>query len=279
MSSSVLITGCSSGIGRATAERFAEAGYRVFATMRDPSKGVDLAEKAAVNDWLLETPRLDVTDRDSVEETMGSVHERVGALDVLVNNAGLGMLAPVEDVDDADLARLFDTNVFGVVRVTRSALPPMRERRSGVIVNVSSFGATQVFPYYGFYHATKWAVEAITEALYMEVQPFGIRVHSVMPGLVASGFGANTVRAPRVAAKESAYGDDIKRLIAGFIELLPGNRVEPSSPAQAILEAAESGGARLRHPSDPFAAAEIESRRTMPEQEWFAHFRSLLRID
>jgi NAD(P)-dependent dehydrogenase (short-subunit alcohol dehydrogenase family) len=278
MGKNVLITGCSSGIGRATAERFASSGYRVYASMRDPAKGEELRVLADENAWDLSTPQLDVTDERSVRDAVGRIEAEAGQIDILVNNAGLGMLAPVEDVADEELRRLFETNVFGTVRVTRAVVPSMRERGEGTIVTVSSFGATLVFPYYSFYHATKWAVEAITEGLYMELRPYGVKVYSVMPGLVASGFGANTIRAQRVADKETAYRDDIKALVAGFMELLPGNRVEPDSPAAKILEVVEGGSDQLHHPSDPYAAAEMQKRKEMSEHEWLAHFREMLQI-
>ena len=274
MAKSMLVTGASSGIGRATAERFAQGGYRVYATMRTPAKGDDLAAQAKEQGWDLSILPLDVTDQDSVDAALMQVHHDVPALDVLVNNAGLGMQAAVEEATDDEINALFDTNILGLVRVLRRALPPMRERRSGAIVNVSSMGGHVVWPYFGYYHATKWALEALTESLYLELAPFGIRVYAVLPGLVATNFGASSIRTERVRNKDSDYREDSKRWIDGFMALLP-NRVGPESAAEKIFEVAERDWDRLHHTSDPFAERIVSERKDMSDEEWLAHFREL----
>jgi NAD(P)-dependent dehydrogenase (short-subunit alcohol dehydrogenase family) len=170
---------------------------------------------------------------------------------------------------------LFDTNVFGTVRVLRHALPPMRERGFGTIANVSSMGGHVVWPFFGFYHATKWALEALTESLAMELEPFGIRVFAVLPGLVATGFNQASVRGEKFKAKESAYRDQNKRWIDGFVELVPDNRVGPETAAEKIFEVAESDVSDLHHTSDEFADMIVSTRKKMADAEWFDYFRGL----
>ena len=252
---SMLVTGASSGIGLATAQRFAGAGYMVFATMRSPSKGEDLAGEAKEQGWDLQIVELDVTDQDSVDEAFEVVHAQVDALDVLVNNAGMGMQAAVEEATDDEILALYNTNIFGMVRVLRRALPPMRKRGSGTIVNVSSMGGHVVWPYFGYYHSTKWALEALTESLYLELAPSGIR-------------------GQRIREKSSEYREDSERWIEGFMALLP-NRVGPETAAEKIFEVAESDSPDLHHTSDDFAESIVSARKKLSDPEWFDHFRGL----
>jgi len=271
---SMLVTGASSGIGLATAQRFAGAGYMVFATMRSPSKGEDLAGEAKEQGWDLQIVELDVTDQDSVDEAFEVVHAQVDALDVLVNNAGMGMQAAVEEATDDEILALYNTNIFGMVRVLRRALPPMRKRGSGTIVNVSSMGGHVVWPYFGYYHSTKWALEALTESLYLELAPSGIRVYAVLPGLVATNFGRAGIRGQRIREKSSEYREDSERWIEGFMALLP-NRVGPETAAEKIFEVAESDSPDLHHTSDDFAESIVSARKKLSDPEWFDHFRGL----
>jgi NAD(P)-dependent dehydrogenase (short-subunit alcohol dehydrogenase family) len=206
-----------------------------------------------------------------VEACFALVHAEVPALDVLVNNAGHGMLAPVEEASDDEMQAVFDTNVFGMVRVTRAALPAMRSAGNGAIVNLSSMGGHVVFPHFAYYHATKWALEALTEGLYLELKPVGIRVYAVLPGLVATGFGRGGIRAAKVTAGETAYQEDIDKIIEGFMNLLP-NRVGPETAAETIFEVVASGSDELHHYSDPFAEEMVTSRRSREDSEWFEFF-------
>jgi NAD(P)-dependent dehydrogenase (short-subunit alcohol dehydrogenase family) len=271
MSKSVLVTGSSNGIGLATAKKFAEGGYTVFATMRSPEKGEELAAESAGKGWDLQIAQLDVRDAASVDACFDEVHSKVDALDVVVNNAGHGMMAPVEEATDDEIQSVFDTNVFGMVRVTRRALPPMRERGSGAIVNLSSMGGHVVFPHFAYYHATKWALEALTEGLHLELKPLGIRVYAVMPGLVASGFGRGGIRAAKITEGQTAYQEDIDKIVEGFMNLLP-NRVGPETAADTIFEVVESATDELHHYSDPFAETMVTSRKSRQDSEWFEFF-------
>lgn len=196
ISKAVLVTGCSSGIGRATAERLARKGWTVYASARNPDAIADLG---AAGCKLL---ACDVTDEASVRGAVAEVEAAEGAVGALVNNAGFGLEGPVEDVPIDEWRRQFETNVFGMVRLIQLALPQMRAQRWGRIVNVSSIGGRLVFPGGGPYHASKWAVEAMSDALRFEVKPFGVRVSVVEPGIIRTKFGETAV------ATVTKYGGD-----------------------------------------------------------------------
>src|SRR3954447_5585821 len=197
-SEAVLITGCSSGIGRATAEHLAKHGHTVYATARRLDSIRDLESHGC---RLLE---LDVTDEQSMTAAVQAVEEAEGAVGVLVNNAGYSQSGAVESVPMDAVRRQFETNVFGLVRMCQLVLPGMRAQRWGRIVNVSSMGGTFTFPGGGAYHATKYAVEAISDALRFEVQGFGIGVTVVQPGLIRSEFA--TTAAGETPVDDGPYG-------------------------------------------------------------------------
>src|SRR4051795_4008846 len=186
-SRAVLITGCSTGIGRATAERLAANGHTVYATARRPESIADLEQAGC------RTLACDVTSEESMQATVRAVEEAEGAVGVLVNNAGYSQSGAIESVPIERVRAQFETNVFGLVRLTQLVLPKMREQRWGKIVNLSSMGGRFTFPGGGFYHATKYAVEAISDALRFEVRGFGIDVVIVEPGLIRTSFGAAAV--------------------------------------------------------------------------------------
>ncbi len=183
-STAVLVTGCSSGIGRATAERLARAGRTVYATARDVGSIEPLRQSGC---RLL---RLDVTDEDSMRDAVEEVERQEGAVGVLVNNAGYSQSGAVEEVPIEKVRRQFDTNVFGLVRMCQLVLPGMRDQGFGRIVNLSSMGGKLTFPGGGFYHASKYAVESVSDALRFEVRGFGVEVVVVEPGLIRTGFAA-----------------------------------------------------------------------------------------
>ncbi|HEY8581813.1 MAG TPA: SDR family NAD(P)-dependent oxidoreductase [Capillimicrobium sp.] len=187
VSRTVLITGCSTGIGRATALRLARAGHAVYAAARRPESLADL-ESAGCR-----ALALDVTDEASMAAAVATVVDERGAVEVLVNNAGYSQSGAVETIPMDALRRQFETNVFGLVRMCQLALPSMRERGWGRIVNVSSMGANFTFPGGGAYHATKYAVEALSDALRFEVKGFGVDVVVVQPGLIRTAFGDTAV--------------------------------------------------------------------------------------
>jgi NAD(P)-dependent dehydrogenase (short-subunit alcohol dehydrogenase family) len=212
----VFITGCSSGFGLLTALRFARAGDRVVATMRTPAKApAELTGPIEKERLPITLGRLDVCDRGSVEAAVCAA----GDIDVLVNNAGIELRSSIEDASDTEVQQQFDTNVFGLLRVTRAVLPQMRARKRGTIVNLSSIAGLVARPFGGLYSATKHAIEAITESLHFEASPLGIRVVLIEPGVYATRLLDNAFTAER-------FG--------------------PSSPYWSVSERFEEALARLR---------------------------------
>lgn len=229
----VLITGASSGFGRLAAQHFAGKGDKVFASMRDPAKGADL-EKEGIN-----VIKLDVLDDASVCAAVSEVLENAGSIDVLVNNAGVELHSSVEEADDDEVKWQFDTNVFGLLRVTRAVLPAMRERRAGAIVNVSSLAGVVTAPYGGIYSATKRAVEAIGEALHYELKPFGIRVVLIQPGVFPTNLGQNSREARRFSSSR-VYRQHYEDFDSKFRGSPMTQGQDPMDVAKAIYEAAHS---------------------------------------
>jgi len=228
------ITGCSTGFGLELAKQAIEHGYRTVMTARDPSR---LEGYGAADNVLL--LKLDVTQPDQVAAAIEAAESRFGVIDVLVNNAGIGYFAAIEEGEEAEVRKMFEVNVFGLSRMTQAALPGMRKRRSGCIVNVASIGGLCGFPALGQYNATKFAIEGLSEALRQEVEPLGIRVMVVEP----SGF--RTDWAGR-SANESVHQIDDYRATAGKVRaaVRAASGKQPGDPvraARAIVKAVLSG--------------------------------------
>jgi NAD(P)-dependent dehydrogenase (short-subunit alcohol dehydrogenase family) len=188
----ILITGATAGIGRHAALHFAKLGHHVIATGRGAAALAELSKSAVGK---LDTVRLDVTDAASIAAAVVDVDRLTGdhGVDVLINNAGYGLAAPLEEVSETDLRAQFETNVFGLMAVTRAFLPRMRARGAGRIINVSSVGGRVTFPMFGAYHASKYAVEALSDAFRLELAPFGIQVSLIEPGPIRSEFNARSM--------------------------------------------------------------------------------------
>ncbi|WP_224364456.1 SDR family oxidoreductase [Hyalangium versicolor] len=200
----VLMTGCTSGIGRATALHLAAQGHRVFATGRNLKALEELAREAK---GALHPIELDVTSSASVETARALVEQQTqgAGIDVLINNAGFSLVCPIELVDDAALRSVFETNVFGLVRVTRAFVPAMRARRSGLIINMSCITGRITFPFEGVYTASKHALESISDALRLELAPFGIRVTILEPGAVSTSFEATSSKTLELSGQQRDY--------------------------------------------------------------------------
>lgn len=228
-----LITGCSTGLGRDLARAVLRQGRRLVATARKPET---LAEFAARDDALVAA--LDVTQPDQIAEVVQRAEARFGAIDVVVNNAGYGYLSAVEEGEDAEIRAMFETNVFGLAAVTRAVLPGMRARRRGHVVNISSMGGLIGFPGIGYYNATKFAVEGLSEALAKECAPLGIRVTVVEPGPFRTDWAGRSLRTPAVAIDDYAATAGARRAaIQGYSGSQPG---DPVRAAEAILQAVEA---------------------------------------
>jgi NAD(P)-dependent dehydrogenase (short-subunit alcohol dehydrogenase family) len=266
-----LITGTSTGIGLATALHFARQGHDVWAGVRNPAAATDL--RAAIDKKRLPVRivGLDVDDEGSVQRGVGEVLDKSGRIDVLVNNAGIGGGGPIEDVPVDWVKTLFETNYFGVLRVTRAVLPGMRERRAGVIVNVSSVAGRLAVAGHGHYSAVKHALEAMSEVLAQEVQRFGIRVAIVEPGVVVTPIFS---KAKRWADPASPYFDHVRRLLLLYQKQMP-HAAQPADAAQIIYEAATSSSPRLRWLVGEDAKLLVAGRQRQTDEEYVAGGRAM----
>jgi NAD(P)-dependent dehydrogenase (short-subunit alcohol dehydrogenase family) len=265
VSKAVLITGCSTGIGRATAERLAGAGWTVYATARRLESIKDLADRGC------KLLRLDVCDEASMAAAVEEVERAEGAVGVLVNNAGYGLEGPVEEVPLDEVRRQFETNVFGLARMCQLALPGMRRQHWGRIVNVSSVGGKLVFPGGGYYHATKHAVEALSDALRYEVKPFGVNVVVIEPGIIKTEFGETAVNNVKAfTAPDSpyaAFAEGVAETIRGGYDG-PMSRFSggPEAVAKVIERAITTSRPRTRYPVTAGAHLALGLRRVTPDK-------------
>ncbi len=240
----VLITGASSGIGRATAECFARKGWRVLASMRRPDRGADLRDRAQASGWALTTPALDVASDDSVALAVGEALRATGGrIDVLINNAGYYAFGPLEETSPDELRAQLETNVVGVHRVTRAVLPAMRARGSGTVVTIGSVSGRVALPMVGPYHASKWALEGMIEALRYELIPFGIRVALVEPGAYRTELHVNEIRSRGSGRADSPYAALLERYERQSASL---HRDDVDALVDVIYRAATSPHPRLR---------------------------------
>jgi NADP-dependent 3-hydroxy acid dehydrogenase YdfG len=266
----VLVTGCSSGIGAATADLLVKAGHTVYATARRPET---LAALAAAGARIL---ALDVTSEESMGAAVMAVEAEHGRVGALVNNAGYGEYGTIEETDLDKVRTMFETNVFGLARLTQLVLPAMREARSGRIVNIGSMGGRLTFPVGGYYHATKYAVEAISDALRAEVRPFGIHVSLIEPGLVRSGFEETVLTSSAHAAQENSpyaalLATSASNTSGGYANPVMATR--PESVAKVVLKAVEARHPRPRYVVTTAARAAIAARTLGGDRVWDAVVR------
>jgi NAD(P)-dependent dehydrogenase (short-subunit alcohol dehydrogenase family) len=272
-SKAVLITGCSSGIGRATALALLGSGWRVYATARRPETIADLAEAGCA------TLALDVTDESSMKAAVDAVEQAEGAVGVLVNNAGYSQSGAIESVPMEAVRRQFETNVFGLVRLTQLVLPRMREQRWGKIVNVGSMGGRLVFPGGGHYHATKHALEAISDALRFELRGFGIDVILLEPGLITTEFGdtANASLAGAQASAEDPYAHFNATVGAVTKGAYEGPMARLGAGPERVASAIRKAITRSRPPArvviTPSARITLATRRMLSDRAWDAAMR------
>jgi NAD(P)-dependent dehydrogenase (short-subunit alcohol dehydrogenase family) len=264
---SVLITGCSTGIGRATAERLARGGLTVYATARRPETIEDLKAEGC------RTLALDVTDEDSMRAAVAAVEESEGGVGALVNNAGYSQSGAVEAVPLDDVRRQFETNVFGLLRMCQLVLPGMRRAGRGRIVNLSSMGGKLTFPGGGIYHATKHAVEAISDAMRFEVKGFGVDVVIIEPGLIKTSFAETAVSAVPEGDEGpyASFNSAISARTAGIYDGPLGKLgAGPDAVAGAIEKAVTARRPRTRYPVTASARFFMAQRALLPDRVWDA---------
>ncbi len=265
-SRAVLITGCSSGIGHATAARLVADGWRVYATARRVETLADLRERGC------RTLALDVTDESSMRAAVDAVLAAEGAVGVLINNAGYSQSGAVETVPIERARRQFETNVFGLLRMCQLVLPGMRAQGWGKIVNLSSMGGRLTFPGGGLYHATKYALEALSDAMRFEVRGFGVDVIVIEPGLILTNFGgvaAGSVQSAELdgpyAGFNRAVAELTRRAYEGPLAKLGGG---PDAVAKVIAKAIGARRPKARYRVTPSAHLMIAQRRLAPDRVW-----------
>jgi NAD(P)-dependent dehydrogenase (short-subunit alcohol dehydrogenase family) len=260
----VLVTGCSSGIGEATAARLLKAGHTVYATARRPETLAALADAGA------RTLPLDVTDEATMVAAVKAVEAEHGAVGALVNNAGYGLQGPVEETPMEEVRRQFETNVFGLIRLTQLVLPGMRAARTGRVVNISSMGGRLTLPGGGYYHASKYAVEAFSDALRLEVAPFGIKVSVVEPGPVLTPWSEVAV-ASIDDIPDGPYAQFRRDLGKGLEGYYAGPKARLASSPDDVakrIERAIGARPRPRYVVGPVGKAMVMTRRVLPDRLW-----------
>ncbi len=277
VSKAVLITGCSTGIGRATALGLARSGWTVYATARRPESLADLEQAGC------KTLALDVTDEQSMCAAVRHVEQAEGAVGVLVNNAGYSQGGPIEQVSLEAVRRQFETNVFGAIRLTQLVLPAMRRQRWGKVVNVGSMGGRVTFPGGGLYHASKYALEAISDALRFEVRGFGVDVTLIEPGLIVTDFAQAAVATTATlnetgSATDGVYEDfnaKVAALTTGVYES-PMRRL--GGGPEVVAKTIEKAISRRRSPARKLVTASarltVFQRRLLPDRVWDAAMRT-----
>ncbi len=263
-SKTVLITGCSSGIGKATARYFASHGWNVAATMRRPEKESELGGMHGIKLF-----RLDVTDEASIKSAVHEVMTTFGSIDVIVNNAAIATMLPFEAEMPAMIQQEFATNVFGAMALIREVLPHFRQKRNGTIVNVTSIGGLATFQLFSIYHSTKWALEGFSESLSFELSRFNIKVKIVEPGPTKSELSNNGTSMPQNDEALVPYNDFFvpfkKRMQSPSAS---AQSVDASVVAQTIFKAANDTSGKLRYGTTAFVKVFVFLRRMLP-LSWF----------
>jgi len=261
----VIVTGTSTGIGLATALTFGRAGHQVYATMRNPSRAPELADTTAREKLLIKISVMDVDSDNSVQTAMADILKDAGHVDVLVNNAGIERAGSVEELPLAEFRAVMETNYFGPLRCIQAVAQQMRQRKSGCIINVTSVAGRIATSPLAPYTASKFALEALSEALAQEMKTFNVRVAIVQPGII------ETPMATRIGVSDShrsAYSQ--QQRFSNLFRAVLKNPVPPSVVADKIAEIVDSGTWQLRHPVGPDALPFLGWRNSMTDEEWVA---------
>ncbi|MEM6264932.1 MAG: SDR family oxidoreductase [Bacteroidota bacterium] len=264
MSKTILITGASSGIGKSTAKLFQANGWNVIATMRTPEKEEELNQL----DNVLVT-KLDVLDVDTIDSALAAGIDKFGKIDVILNNAGYGLMGTFESAKRDSIIRQFGVNVFGLFDVTQKALPHFRANKDGMFINISSIGGRMTFPMMPLYHSTKWAVEGFSESLRWEMAQIGVKVKVVEPGGVATDFGGRSLDMQH-SQELTEYNEFVGTFMTAMQQAMdPSNMSTPELIAEVIYTAATDGTDTLRYRAGADAEQLLTARANMADEEFF----------
>jgi NADP-dependent 3-hydroxy acid dehydrogenase YdfG len=265
MNKTILVTGASSGIGKATAKLFHDKGWNVIATMRSPEKETELKNLKNVY-----VTRLDVLQLNTIENAISEGTDKFGKIDVVLNNAGYGLMGTFESAKRESIIRQFGVNVQGLFDVTQAMLPHFRKNKDGMFINISSIGGKMTFPLMPLYHSTKWAVEGFSESLRWEMAQIGVKVKLVEPGGVATDFGGRSMDMQH-NPELSEYNDFVGKLMEAMkASMDPANMSKPEQIAEVIYTAATDDKDTLRYRAGADALQLLDARSNMSDDEFFA---------
>jgi len=269
MNKTILITGASSGIGKATAKHFQEKGWNVVATMRKPENEEELTQL----DNVLVT-RLDVQDLQSIDNAIKEGIDKFGKIDVVLNNAGYGAYGPLEATPREKIIRQFEVNVIGLLDVTKAVIPHFRKNKDGMIINITSIGGKMAFPLGTLYHGTKFAVEGLSEALHFEMEQIGCKVKIIEPGAIRTDFIGRSLDFNHDESL-TEYQETVDKLIAA-IEPMMANGSEPVVVAEVIYEAATDGTNQLRYTAGEDAKEFMSNRKQQDDETFMGGVRAMM---
>jgi len=271
-----VVTGSSSGIGYETVLALARNGFTTFATIRNLGKAGQIESVASKEKLPIHVVLLDVTDDASVQNAIQEVMKKAGRIDVMVNNAAYGLTGAFEDLSIEEIKTQYETNFYGVIRVTQAILPIMRKQGSGRIVNISSGAGRFGYPGGSAYVSTKFALEGLSESMAYELEPFGIKVVLVEPGVIRTNFGSSMILAKRAQNPSSPYSQMMQRMGASF-EQLQKNASDPDLVANIVLQAVTSQNPELRYLAGKDVEAWVESKRNLSDAEFINSMKQIMK--
>src|ERR687887_185706 len=274
-----IVTGSSSGIGYETSLMLARNGFLTYATMRNLNKSENIKSLATKENLPLYINQLDVTDDVSVKNAVQAILSETGRIDVLVNNAGYGLNGAFEDLAMDEIKTQYETNVFGLIRTTQAVLPIMRKQKSGTIVNISSGAGRFGYPRGSAYVSTKFAVEGLSESMSYELEPFGIKVIIVEPGVIRTNFGNGLVVAKKSQNPNSPYSQMMQKMSTTMEQMLENASSSPDLVAKVVLKAVTSENPSLRYLAGKDVQTWIEAKRNMSDDEFYKMMKQNLIIE
>ena len=263
-----VVTGSSTGIGYETSLILARNGFLTYATMRNLNKGENIKSVTTKENLSIRIKQLDVTDDASVKNAIQSISSEAGHIDVLVNNAGYGLNGAFEDLAMDEIKAQYETNVFGLIRTTQAVLPILRRQKSGIIVNISSGAGRFGFPSGSAYVSTKFAVEGLSESMSYELEPFGIKVVIVEPGVIRTNFGDGLIVAKKSQDPNSPYSQMMQRSAAGFEKMMK-NASSPDGVAKVVLNAIRDENPSLRYLAGSDVETWLGGKRKVADEELY----------